>query len=199
MEGLLVVISGPSGAGKGTVVKELLKEQNFTFSVSATTRLPRIGEIDGREYFFVTKEEFCKLQAEDALLEYAEYVDNYYGTPRRYVEEQINNNKVVVLDIEVIGALQVKEKFPDAVLVFLLPPTIEELAKRLNGRNTEDSSVIAQRLQKAKEELVLAGQYNYIVINDKVHLAVDKIKTIVNAERLKPARRKAEIEKFSKT
>jgi len=197
VEGLLVVISGPSGAGKGTVVKELLKEHNYTFSVSATTRLPRTGEADGREYFFVTKEDFIKLLTEDALLEHAEYVNNYYGTPRKYVEEQINSGKVVVLDIEVVGALQVKEKFPDAILVFLLPPTLEELSRRLNSRNTEDAAVIQQRLQKSKEELTLVEHYNYIVVNDEVYLAVDKIKAIVTAERLKPARSKTEIEKFN--
>ena len=180
MRGLLIVISGPSGVGKGTVVKELLKDDGYTFSISVTTRPPRAGEIDGREYCFVSKEEFFKLIAEDAFIEHAEYVGNYYGTPRKYVEEQIADGKVVVLDIEVVGALQVKEKLPDALLIFLLPPSLEELERRLINRNTEKPEAIAHRLQKAKEELALVEKYNYTVVNNTVDSAVSKIMEIVS-------------------
>ena len=193
MCGLLVVISGPSGAGKGTVVKQLTQEEGFAFSVSVTTRSPRTGEACGLDYFFVTNEEFAKLQADNNLLEHAEYVGNYYGTPRKYVDDQIANGKVVLLDIEVVGALQVKEQFPDAVLIFLIPPTLAELERRLTGRKTEDAPTVELRLKKAMEELSLVNSYDYLVVNDDVTAAADKIKAIVTAEQLKPIRRKAVI------
>ena len=148
--GVLVVVSGFSGAGKGTVMKRLLeKYDNYALSISVTTRKPRPGEEDGREYFFRTKEEFEKFIEEDALIEYAQYVDNYYGTPRFYVEEQLAAGKDVILEIEIQGAMKVKEKNPEAVLVFVTPPTVEELKRRLTERGTETPEVIAERLARA--------------------------------------------------
>ena len=149
-KGILVVVSGFSGAGKGTVMKRLLEKYNdYALSISVTTRNPRPGEEDGREYFFRTKEEFEKLIKEDALIEYAQYVENYYGTPRSYVEEQLQAGKNVILEIEIQGAMKVKEKIPEALLVFVTPPTVEELEKRLKGRGTETAQVIAERLARA--------------------------------------------------
>jgi len=196
MEGMLVIISGPSGSGKGTVVKELDAALGYVRSISVTTRQPREGEQNGRDYFFKTEDEFTEMRQENALLEHAVYVGNYYGTPRRYVEEQIQQNKIVVLEIEVNGALQVREKFPEAVLIFLMPPTLSELSTRLKGRNTEDDVTIEARLKKALEEVPLIEKYNYLVINDEVKLAVEKINSIVSAERLRPRRCKEEIEYF---
>lgn len=194
MEGLLVIISGPSGAGKGTVVKAL--PSDYALSISATTRSPRPGETHGKEYFFVSKNEFAKMQEEDNLLEYAEYVGNFYGTPRKYVEEQISMGKIVILEIEVVGALQIKEKLPGAVLIFIVPPTLAELERRLIGRNTEEADVVEYRLSRAVEEVGLVSTYDYLVVNDNINDAVRKIKTIVNAEKLKPSRSKAMINGF---
>jgi guanylate kinase len=192
MDGLLVVISGPSGAGKGTIVKQLIRNNMYALSVSATTRLPRAGEVHGREYFFTEKEDFIKLIDQDNLLEHTVYVDNYYGTPRKYVEEQIALGKIVLLEIEVEGALHVKQKLPDAVLIFIVPPTWKELKRRLTGRNTEDAQVVKYRLKKAKSELAQTQKYDYIVVNDNISLAVSKINAIITAERLKPSRFKQE-------
>jgi guanylate kinase len=188
MEGMLVIISGPSGSGKGTVVKRLDPAKGYALSISVTTRQPRGEEVNGRDYFFKTEAEFIQMRKENALLEHAVYVSNYYGTPRHYVEEQIAQGKVVVLEIEVNGALQVKSKFPGAVLIFLMPPTLAELQRRLTSRNTEDSVTIEDRLKKALEEVALITRYNYLVVNDEIHNAVSKIDTIVAAERLKPKR-----------
>jgi len=196
MEGLLVVISGPSGAGKGTVVKHLAPQNGYAFSVSATTRNPRPGEVEGKDYFFTTNDEFQKLIAEDNLLEHAEYVGNFYGTPRKYVENQIIKGKTVLLDIDVVGALQVKQKFHDAVLVFLMPPTLHELEQRLTGRNTEETSIVELRLKKAVEELSLIHNYDYLVINDNISATVDQISAIVMAEKLKPSRNQKIIKNF---
>ena len=196
MEGMLVIISGPSGSGKGTVVKQLCPENGYALSISLTTRKPREGEVHGRDYFFTTEEDFGKMREENALLEHAVYVGNYYGTPRAYVEQQIKLGKIVVLEIEVYGALQVKEKFPAAVLIFLMPPNLPELERRLVNRGTEDAVTIESRLKKALEELPLVDRYNYIVINDIVPDAVAKIDAIVTAERMKPTRCKAEISNF---
>ena len=152
-KGILVVVSGFSGAGKGTVMKRLMeKYDDYALSVSATTRKPRPGEEDGREYFFRTRDEFEKLIEEDALLEYARYVENYYGTPRSYVEEQLQAGRNVILEIEIQGAMKIKEKIPEALLVFVTPPTVEELERRLTGRGTETAQVIADRLARAGEE-----------------------------------------------
>jgi len=196
MQGLLVIISGPSGSGKGTVVKRLSPENGYALSISVTTRAPREGEVHGRDYFFATEDEFKNLRAENALLEHAAYVGNFYGTPRKYVEEQIENGKIVVLEIDVHGALQVKEKFPAAVLIFLIPPSLPELSARLNNRGTEDAVTIEARLKRALEEVPLINRYNYLVVNDDIPDAVHKIDSIVTAERLKPARSAKIIQEF---
>jgi guanylate kinase len=196
MEGMLVIISGPSGSGKGTVVKRLCPENGYALSISVTTRTPRDGEVNGRDYFFTSEEDFHKMRENNALLEHAVYVGNYYGTPRNYVEEQIAQGKIVVLEIEVYGALQVKEKFPAAVLIFLMPPDLPELSSRLIKRGTEDAVTIDARLKKALEEVPLINRYNYLVINDDVPAAVAKIDAIVMAERLKPKRCAVEINNF---
>ena len=151
--GILVVVSGFSGSGKGTLMKALLeKYDNYALSISATTRQPRAGEENGREYFFVTKEQFQEMIREDQLIEYAQYVDNYYGTPKAYVEKQMDAGKDVILEIEIQGALKVKEQFPETLLVFIMPPSAEELKRRLVGRGTETEEVIQSRLERAVKE-----------------------------------------------
>ena len=185
-KGLLLVISGFSGAGKGTVMKRLLElHDEYSLSISATTRKPREGEADGREYFFKTVEEFEKMIAEDALIEHAQYVGNYYGTPKAYVEEQLEAGKNVILEIEIQGALNIKKMYPDAVLLFIMPPSAEELERRLVGRGTEDEATIKARLQRASDEAKGVENYNYIVINDKVDDCVEAIHSIVNSEKRK--------------
>ena len=150
-KGILIVVSGFSGSGKGTIMKEMMRQyDNYALSISATTRNPRPGEEDGREYFFKTVEEFEKMIAKDELIEYARYVDNYYGTPRAYVEEQLDAGKEVILEIEIQGALKVKEKFPETLLLFVTPPTAKELRNRLVGRGTETMDVIDFRMNRAK-------------------------------------------------
>jgi len=196
MEGLLVIISGPSGSGKGTVVKRLDAAKGYARSISVTTRPPREGEDDGRDYFFTTPEEFTRMRQTGELLEHALFVGHNYGTPRRYVEQQIAEGKVVVLEIEINGALQVKGKFPDAVLIFLMPPTMDELSRRLNARATEDAVTIDARLKRASEEVPLISAYDYLVINDEVGCAVAKIDAIVDAERLRPRRCQSQINQF---
>ena len=193
---MLVIISGPSGSGKGTVVKRLDPEMGYALSISVTTRNPREGEVDGRDYFFTSEENFHKMRVENDLLEHALFVGNYYGTPREYVEHQITQGKVVVLEIEVNGALQVRKKFPEAVLIFLLPPSLTELERRLTSRGTEDAVTIESRLKKTLEEVPLIDRYDYLVINDDVSLAVEKINSIVIAERLRPKRSEAEVQQF---
>ena len=195
-DGMLIIISGPSGSGKGTVVKGLCQDAGFALSVSVTTRKPRAGEVDGLDYFFATEDEFHKMRQENQLLEHALFVGNFYGTPKKYVEEQISKGKNVVLEIEVQGALQVRTKFMEAVLVFLLPPTMGELARRLRERGSEDDVSVEARLKKAADELPLAHSYNYIVTNDTLSHAIDEIKAIVVAERLKPNRRALLLKEF---
>ena len=187
-KGLLLVISGFSGAGKGTVVKRLLEQNNdYALSISATTRSPREGEQDGREYFFKSKEEFEKMIEASELIEYARYVDNYYGTPKAYVEEQLKEGKNVILEIEIQGALNIKSMFPDAVLLFIMPPSAKELERRLVGRGTEDEATIRARLSRASEEAQGVENYNYIVINDDVDACVETIDSIVKSEKRKAA------------
>lgn len=187
-KGLLLVISGFSGAGKGTVVKRLLEQHNdYALSISATTRSPREGEQDGREYFFKSKEEFEKMIEASELIEYARYVDNYYGTPKAYVEEQLKEGKNVILEIEIQGALNIKSIFPDAVLLFIMPPSAKELERRLVGRGTEDEATIRARLSRASEEAQGVENYNYIVINDDVDACVETIDSIVKSEKRKAA------------
>ena len=188
-KGILVVVSGFSGAGKGTVMKRLMeKYDGYALSVSATTRKPRPGEEDGREYFFRTRDEFEKLIEEDALLEYAQYVENYYGTPRSYVEEQLQAGRNVILEIEIQGAMKIKEKIPEALLVFVTPPTVEELERRLTGRGTETAQVIADRLARACEEAEGMGQYDYILVNDTVEECVDHLHQIIVSEHSRVSR-----------
>lgn len=184
-KGLLTVISGPSGAGKGTVVGKLIESGNYALSVSATTRSPREGEKDGVNYYFKTREEFESMIDKGDFLEYAEFCGNYYGTPLPYVRQKMNEGKNIILEIEVKGAFQVKEKAPDAVLIFLAPPSMEELESRLRGRGTETEQVIRERLERAAEEMKLSDSYDYVVVNDTVEDAVEKINAIVNEESLK--------------
>lgn len=189
-KGLLIVLSGPSGVGKGTVRKALFKmpEQNFVYSVSMTTRKMRPGEVDGKDYYFVSKEEFEKRILEGKFLEYAEFVDNYYGTPLDEVNKQLDDGKEVILEIEVEGALQVRKKCPDAVFIFLVPPSKEALYNRLKNRGTESDEVIAERIAKANREFKLAYKYDYIVVNDEVNNAADRIMAIIRAEHAKTER-----------
>ena len=169
-KGILIVVSGFSGAGKGTLMKELMRKypENYALSISATTRGPRDGEVDGREYFFLSREKFEKMIANNELIEYAKYVENYYGTPRAYVEKMLDEGKDVILEIESVGALNVMKIFPEAVLVFITPPDADELEKRLRGRGTEDEETIIARLRKAAKESEGVEKYDYIVINDTV-------------------------------
>ncbi len=183
-KGLLVVISGFSGAGKGTVMKRLLElHKEYALSVSATTRAPRTGETDGKEYFFKTTDEFKEMIKNNQLIEYAQYVGNFYGTPKEYVESQLAIGKNVVLEIEIQGALKIKDMFPDAVLMFIMPPNAKELEHRLRGRGTEDEKTILARLARASQESEGVEQYDYIVINDQVDQCVDDIDRIVTCEK----------------
>ena len=187
-KGILVVVSGFSGAGKGTVMKRLMeKYNNYALSVSVTTRSPRPGEQDGKEYFFRTREEFEELIQKDALIEYAQYVKNYYGTPRAYVEEQLNAGKDVILEIEIQGALKVREKRPDTLLLFVTPPDGEELKKRLTGRGTETQDVIEARLSRASEEADFMKQYDYILVNDSLEAAVEDLHHLIQSGHHKTA------------
>ena len=181
-KGLLFIISGPAGSGKGTLVKRVRELAEFDFSVSATTRGPRPGEIDGVHYFFVKKEEFEKKIAAGEMLEYAEYVGNYYGTPLSYVNKTLDEGKDVFLEIEVQGAQQVKEKVPDGVFIFLTPPDLAELKSRIVGRGTDADEVIEERMKVAKEEIEMMALYDYAVVNDQVPLAVERIKNIIASE-----------------
>lgn len=188
-KGLLIVLSGPSGVGKGTVCSYLRQVQSdIIYSVSATTRTPRLGEIDGVNYFFKTREEFEEMIRNDELLEWAEYVNNYYGTPRDFVEEMLNQGKDVILEIEVQGALQIKEKFPDGIFVFLMPPSFAELRNRISHRGTETDESLLNRMNVAKEELQMMKYYDYAVMNDQIENATKKIQSIIEAERLRKER-----------
>ena len=183
--GMLIVLSGPSGVGKGTVRKAIFAQDNnkFDYSVSMTTRQMRPGEVNGKDYYFVTKEEFEKEIAEGGMLEYAQYVDNYYGTPLKYVNEMLDEGKDVFLEIEVKGAMQVREKVPDGLFIFLTPPDLMELRQRLVNRGTDDLDIIDMRMKKAVDEIEMMQNYDYAVVNDEVEAAAEKIKTIIRAER----------------
>ena len=188
-KGILIVVSGFSGAGKGTLMKQLVRTyDNYALSVSMTTRSPRAGEEEGKEYFFVSKEVFEEKISQEGLIEYASYCDNYYGTPRDYVEKQLEKGKDVILEIEIQGALKVKEKFPTALLMFVMPPGAAELKKRLEGRGTESPEVIQKRLKRATEEAEGIEQYDFIVINDKLEECVDEMHSLILAAHFTPNR-----------
>lgn len=189
--GILIVVSGFSGAGKGTLMKALLnKYDNYALSISATTRNPREGEVDGREYFFKTVEEFEKMIAKDELIEYAKYVNNYYGTPRAYVEEQLEAGKDVILEIEIQGALKVKDKFPETLLLFVTPPSVDVLRGRLIGRGTETMEVIESRMRRAAEEAEGMEAYDYLIINDDLEVCVREMHRIIVGEHRRTIRNK---------
>lgn len=189
--GILVVVSGFSGSGKGTIMNRLMeKYDNYALSISATTRSPREGEQDGREYFFKSIEDFETMIDNDQLIEYARYVDNYYGTPREYVESQMKQGKDVILEIEIQGAQKVKTKFPDTVLLFVTPPNGAELKKRLENRGTETSEVIKSRLRRANEEAEGMGLYDYLIVNDELEECVDKVHNIIQSEHFRSYRKK---------
>ena len=189
-KGILIVVSGFSGAGKGTLMKELVAryEETYALSVSATTRAPREGEQEGKEYFFKSKEEFEKMIAKEELIEYAKYVENYYGTPRAYVEKMLDAGKDVILEIEIQGALKVKEKFPDTLLLFVTPPSIEELKRRLIGRGTESMEIIESRMKRAAQEAEKMECYDYLIINDNLRACAEKMHSIIQGEHLRSDR-----------
>lgn len=189
-KGILTVVSGFSGAGKGTIMKELLNRysEQYALSISATTRAPRTGETDGVEYFFKSREEFEQMIADEALIEYAQYVGNYYGTPRAYVEEQLDAGRDVILEIEIQGALKVKQRFPDTLLLFVTPPSAEELKNRLVGRGTETMDVIESRLARALEEAEGIEEYDYLVINDVLSTCVEEVHEIIQNEHYRVSR-----------
>lgn len=195
-EGLLVVISGPSGAGKGTICMQLLMEMSFLkVSVSATTRKPREGEKDGIDYFFIEEEEFLKRVKNNEFLEYAKVYGNYCGTPKEEVFKQLKAGKDIILEIDIQGALQVKKNYPMGVFIFILPPSLTELKNRIEGRGTDSKEVILRRMESAYDELNYAFQYDYVVVNDRVDIATEKIKHIILAEKNRAIRKKEIINK----
>ena len=196
-KGILVVVSGFSGSGKGTVMKRLMeKYDNYALSVSVTTRNPRPGEKDGEAYFFRTKEEFEQMIREDGLIEYAQYVENYYGTPRKYVEEQLASGRDVILEIEIQGAMKIREKFPDTLLLFVTPPSAEELKNRLIGRGTETMDVIESRLARAVEEAEGIESYDYLVVNDVLEDCVEEVHQIIQNEHYRVNRNESAIQEM---
>ena len=185
-KGILTIISGFSGAGKGTLLNEMLKKyNNYSLSISATTRKPREGEIDGKSYFFKTKEEFEDMIREDAFIEYASYVGNYYGTPKSYVMDKLEKGQDVILEIEIQGALKVKEKYPEAMLIFISTPNALSLKERLEGRKTENTAQIKARLKRAAEEAGGMEKYDYILINDNLNEAVDNLHQLIQSQKSK--------------
>lgn len=197
LKGFLIVLSGPSGVGKNTLMNRVIPRiPNLQYSVSATTRPPRPGEVDGVDYFFVSEEEFDQMIAEDEFLEWAEFVGNRYGTPKSFVQEQIQQGRTVIMDVDIQGALQIKQKLDDAVLVFLLPPTWEELRNRLNKRGKDPMETIAKRLERSFEELKYIVDYDYFIVNDHLDKAAERLMTIINAERYRVAR--ADLESMKK-
>jgi guanylate kinase len=197
-KGLLIIISGPSGAGKGTVCKELMSMQlpELELSVSATTRKPRPGEIEGISYFFKDKEEFVKMIDQNEFIEYAQVYDNYYGTPRSHVQNKLDSGKDVILEIDIQGAMQVKKNNPEGVFVFIMPPSFEELKHRIISRGTESQNDILKRLHEAYKEVCSSRNYDYIVINDDVHLAAEKVRSIITAEKCKLKRCKIDYDSY---
>lgn len=193
--GILIVLSGPSGAGKGTICAALRQQlPNLVYSVSMTTRAPRVGEEEGVSYFFRDKEEFQRLIKEDAFLEYAQVYDNFYGTPKQHVMDLLSEGKSVILEIDIQGAMQVKERFSEAVFIYIVPPSLDILSNRLRDRGTDAADVIDKRLSKASSELALAHRYDYIVVNDVLPDAVEKVASILRAEACKIKRNKEKIQ-----
>ena len=196
-KGILFILSGPSGVGKGTVRQRLFEQEtHLKYSVSATTREKRDGEQEGIDYFYTTKEQFEAMIQNGELLEHAKYVENYYGTPRAYVKEQLEKGNDVFLEIEVQGALQVKENFPEGVFIFLFPPSLEELKNRIIGRGTESDELVRNRLKEAEKEISMMSEYDYVVVNDDVDQAVQKIKAVITSEHCKRERIEAEYKKI---
>lgn len=197
-KGILIVVSAPSGCGKGTILSEVLKDERFYYSVSATTRSARPGEIDGVNYHFLNSEQFEELIENDGMLEYAQYCGNYYGTPKEKVFEKINEGKNVILEIEVQGAMQIKKKCPEAVFVYIAPPSVAELRVRLEKRGTESADVIEQRVSEAVHEIGFAAQYDYVVVNSVLEDAVSDFRSVVRAEELKTENHKKLIDEVLK-
>lgn len=188
-KGLLIVVSAPSGTGKGAIIEKLIEDdKNITHSVSATTRQPRKGETDGVSYFFMDRTGFEKMIDDRELIEWDEYVGNYYGTPKKYIVDMTEAGKDVILDITVAGAVNIKEQWPEAVMIFVLPPSIEELERRITGRGTDTKEAIKNRLDQAYGEFRFVENYEYVIVNDDLDVAVDDVKTIINAERMKYTR-----------
>lgn len=183
--GQLIVISAPSGAGKGTVIKELLSRDNKSrwLSVSATSRMPREGEVDGVNYYFISEKDFIKKIRKDYFLEYTNYAGNYYGTPKEYIKEKLNKGIDVILEIEIEGATNIKKLVPEALFIFIMPPSLKELVRRLKNRGTESDDIIIKRFHEAYKEINEVSKYNYVVVNDEVSLAADKIEAIIKAEK----------------
>ena len=185
-KGILFILSGPSGVGKGTVLDSLLKDYDgVEYSVSATTRDPRSGEVDGRDYFFISKEKFFEMEEHNEFIESAKVHNNYYGTPQKYVDQSLDRGKDIILEIDIQGAKQVREKYPDSVFIFLVPPSFEELKNRLNKRDTEDNKTKEVRLKNAKKEIKELTNYDYTIVNDRVEKAVQKVKKIIKNEKNK--------------
>ena len=188
-KGVLIVISGFAGSGKGTITKELINRfDNYRVSVSATTRNPRPMEENGKDYFFVSREEFERMINENELLEYTEYVGNYYGTPKKYVEKMLNEGKDVILEIEYIGAFNVKRAFNEAVLIFITPPSVEEVYNRLKGRNTESEEVILKRIRRGQEEAAIIDKYDYVIVNDDIETAIEDIHNTIKCSKFSSVR-----------
>ena len=198
-KGILAVISGFSGAGKGTLMKELIRNyDNYSLSISATTRQPRPGEVDGKDYFFVSKERFKEMIKNDELLEYAQYVDNYYGTPKAYVEAEMEKGKDVILEIEIQGALKIRAKYPDSVLIFITTPSAEELLSRLKKRGTESDEVIKKRIERAMLEAVGVEAYDYILINDNLDKTVKHLNYLIQDQHMRASQQLEFLEEFQK-
>ena len=195
--GALVVISGPSGCGKGTICRDLLrKNQDYLISTSVTTRQARKGEVDGRDYYFITEEDHRRMVENDELLEYAKVHNNYYGTPKKKVIDQVDKGKVVILEIDVQGALQVKKKHPEVITIFVLPPSMEELERRIVDRNTETEAQIEKRMSNAYKEIALVEEYDYFVVNDDLDKAITDIRAILIAEKQKVKRQSNLVDKY---